>query len=292
MWDVVDGVGVDKAPIPGNNVLLVALFMILVILLCILFANMFVGIVIDTYNTQKEFYSFNELLEPFERSWLKLTIMSYKIKPVAQPRSGSGLNLKNMCTKLIESKHFDSFIMLCIILNTVVLALVWFDMPDVMTSINEVFNFIFMAIFTFEAVVKIIALRKNYFKDSWNVFDFIIVAMTLLILALRLAQIEVQFGSSATILRALRIGRILRLLKRLRSLQIIFMTLVDSAESLGSLGVLLIILFFMFAIIGRSVFGFAHIGSKSVELNQHVNFRDFWSSFFVLMRSATGESWH
>lgn len=108
--------------------------------------------------------------------------------------------------------------MISILLNTVVLGLVWFGQPDIMVRITEICNFIFMIIFTMEAVIKIIAMRKNYFKESWNVFDFVVVTLTLLILALNIFKIEVEFGNSAMILRALRIGRILRLLKKLKSL--------------------------------------------------------------------------
>ena len=93
-------------------------------------------------------------------------------------------------------------------------------------------------------------------------------------------------------MRALRIGRILRLIKKAQKLQIIFLTLLDSAPSLGSLGLLLIILFFMFAIIGRAMFGMSRIGDPLDELNEHVNFRDFTTSFLLLMRCSTGESWH
>ena len=93
-------------------------------------------------------------------------------------------------------------------------------------------------------------------------------------------------------LRALRIGRILRLIKQAHQLQIIFHTLFDSAGSLASLGLLLMILFFMFAIIGRSMFGLAKIEAPNEELNEHVNFRDFSTSFLLLMRCSTGESWH
>ena len=149
--------------------------------------------------------------------------------------------------------------MVCIMLNTVVLALNWFDEPEIVPSITEVLNYIFMTIFTLEAIMKIIAMRKAYFADSWNLFDFFIVVITLIFLLLKLTPSGIEFGSGPTILRALRIGRILRLLKRLKRLQIIFMTLVDSAPSLGSLGLLLIILFFMFAIIGRSMFSFAQM---------------------------------
>lgn len=93
-------------------------------------------------------------------------------------------------------------------------------------------------------------------------------------------------------LRALRIGRILRLIKQAQQLRIIFHTLLDSAPSLCSLGFLLIILFFMFAIIGRSMFGMSTINEPLSELNEHVHFRDFWTSFLLLMRCSTGESWH
>ena len=50
MFDCVDAVGVDIEPVRGTNKVYVAIFMVLVILLCLLFVNMFVGIVIDTYN--------------------------------------------------------------------------------------------------------------------------------------------------------------------------------------------------------------------------------------------------
>ena len=149
-----------------------------------------------------------------------------------------------------------------------------------------------MVIFTLEAVIKIIAYKGEYFKDSWNIFDFVVVCLTLVILAIKVCGVELGLGGGAMILRVLRIGRILRLLKRLKQLQDIFMTLVESATSLGSLGLLLIILFFMFAIIGRSIFGFAKIGEPSEELNDHANFRDIWDSILLLMRCATGESWH
>lgn len=93
-------------------------------------------------------------------------------------------------------------------------------------------------------------------------------------------------------LRSLRIGRIIRLIKYARKLQIIFETLFDSAGSLGSLGLLMMILFFMFAIIGRNLFGLAGIKEPNVELNEHVNFRDLSTSFLLLFRCSTGESWH
>lgn len=103
-------------------------------------------------------------------------------------------------------------------LNTVVMALIWFDEPKALPDVVEILNYVFMAIFTAEAVIKIIALKTLYFKDSWNIFDFTIVAFTLLILLLKVASVPVQFGSGPTVLRALRIGRIIRLIKKAQKL--------------------------------------------------------------------------
>ena len=73
-----------------------------------------------------------------------------------------------------------------------------------------------MSIFTIEACIKLVAMKSLYFSDSWNNFDFTIVALTLIILGLKMAGIKVPFGNGPMILRALRIGRILRLIKKAR----------------------------------------------------------------------------
>lgn len=62
MENSVDAVGVNQVGEPGRNWLFVVLYMILVIILCLLFVNYLVRIVIVTYNQQKNYVSFNALL--------------------------------------------------------------------------------------------------------------------------------------------------------------------------------------------------------------------------------------
>ena len=112
-----------------------------------------------------------------------------------------------------------------------------------------------MAIFTIEAIIKLFALRNNYFKVSWNIFDFTVVVGTLVILVIGFLDLG-EFGIQSTILRSLRIGRVMRLLRKMKKLQIIFNTLSEALPSMGSLGMLLLLLMFMYAIIGMSQFGF------------------------------------
>ena len=56
-----------------------------------------------------------------------------------------------------------------------------------MEKVTEFMNYSFMGIFTLEAIIKIVAFKKSYFRDPWNIFDFTIVILTLSILILKVA---------------------------------------------------------------------------------------------------------
>lgn len=59
-----------------------------------------------------------------------------------------------------------------------VLALKWYNEPEELPGILEIINYAFAGIFTLEAIIKLFAYRCAYFKDGWNIFDFIIVIGT------------------------------------------------------------------------------------------------------------------
>lgn len=87
---------------------------------------------------------------------------------------------------MASHKYFDSFIMLCIMLNTIVLAMSWYDEPESITAFTKHANTVFIVIFTLEAIIKIIAMNCAYFKDPWNVFDFIVVVFTPIVIVVSL----------------------------------------------------------------------------------------------------------
>ena len=128
--------------------------------------------------------------------------------------NGDNAAFRNWCIKFTEHRYFDVFIMFCIMANTFVLGFNWYMQPESYLGPIDVVNYIFMAIFTIEAIVKIIAQKKNYFKDSWNLFDFTIVIVTIIILSLNWAGLGDSIAILSTILRTLRIGRVFRLIKK------------------------------------------------------------------------------
>ena len=65
-----------------------------------------------------------------------------------------------------------------IVLNTFVFRLCWNRQPEEMVYFLSVLNWIFLAVFTMEAVLKLLAYGLSYFNDGWNLFDFIVITLT------------------------------------------------------------------------------------------------------------------
>ena len=81
-----------------------------------------------------------------------------------------------VCFDLAMNRYFELFILLCILLNTLILTLKWTYMSKGAIFATEVINYVFTIIFVIECIIKLIAFGCRYFKDPWNVFDFTIVA--------------------------------------------------------------------------------------------------------------------
>lgn len=160
--------------------------------------------------------------------------------------------------------------MVCILLNTIVLAMSWYGESATVTKFTTLANFVFMGIFTIEAFIKIVAMKSSYFKDSWNIFDFVVVVFTPIVIVISLfPQLGIDAKKQATLLRVLRMLRILRIVKKAEKLQIIFETILEAIPAMGSLGVLLLLFLFLFSIIGMQLFSFVTLQS---DLDVHANF--------------------
>ena len=59
MWAAVDAVKQNYEPVLGNNPFYIVFFMLLLVIIFLLFLNLFVGVVIETFNTEKEYLSLN-----------------------------------------------------------------------------------------------------------------------------------------------------------------------------------------------------------------------------------------
>ena len=81
---------------------------------------------------------------------------------------------------ITTNQMFDIVIMIIIMLNMLTMTLEFYNMPQDMIDALHIINTVFIAIFTFECVLKLIGLRHYYFKIPWNVFDFVVVVLSIL----------------------------------------------------------------------------------------------------------------
>ena len=150
------------------------------------FVNLFVGVVTNTFNKEKERLGKNYLLTDTQKEWIRVTLMGFKAKPIREARLTSS-RVRNFFIKIANHSLFDTIILISIMLNTFVLAFRWYGEPSFFPVTNEILNYIFAGIFTVEAIIKISAFGKSYFWDGWNIFDFAIVSGTVIIILIELA---------------------------------------------------------------------------------------------------------
>lgn len=88
--------------------------------------------------------------------------------------------LQELSLKIAEYKYFEKSIYLSIIANFLVLMFNDVRYQHTDSQVFSVLETIFLVIFTLEAVIKITAYQGVYFKNNWNIFDFILVAGSLI----------------------------------------------------------------------------------------------------------------
>ncbi len=180
-------------------------------------------------------------------------------------------NRRDRMEDFFESKGFQSVITTVIILNSILIGLETSE--EVVLRFGrliDLFDKVILWVFVAEIVLKIWAYRFRFFRDPWNNFDFLIVAIAL-----------IPTAGAFSIFRALRIIRTLRLLKSIPRLRLIIESLVKSFPSIGWIVVLLFIVFYIYSVVGVNLFGEAY----------PVYFGDIPKSFFTLFQIMTLESW-
>ena len=131
-----------------------------------------------------------------------------------------------------------------------------------------------MGVFIAEIVIKLIVCNDapyKYFLDSWNVFDFAIVALSFLQLG----------GDAIRTLRLIRLLRVLKLVRALPKLRILVMGLVASLSSIMYIGILLMLLIYFYAVVAVTFMG----------SNDPVNFGDLNRAIVTLLQLSTLDAW-
>lgn len=187
--------------------------------------------------------------------------------------------MSNQFSKISENRLFKRFIIFTILLAAVVVGIQTYkEFAQKYSSLLSILDGFILLVFIIEAGIKILAEGKkpqNYFKNPWNVFDFLIVVACLL------EPIFDLGGEFLPVLRLARILRVLRLVTAIPKLQLLVTCLLKSLPSMFYVSILLFLLFYVYGTLAVFFYG----------ENDPIHFRNLQSSILTLFRVVTLEDW-
>jgi voltage-gated sodium channel len=173
--------------------------------------------------------------------------------------------------KIVEDPRTDRFIMALIVVNAITLG--------IETSRTAVENFggllnmidrVVITVFVIELAARLIVQRGAFFRDGWNIFDFIVVGIAL-----------VPATEAFSVLRALRVLRILRLITAVPTLRRVVGGLIASLPGMASIFLLILLVYYVAAVMAVNLYG-----AEFPEL-----FGTLGRSLFTLFTIMTLEGW-
>jgi voltage-gated sodium channel len=173
--------------------------------------------------------------------------------------------------ELVEGRRFQTVIIGLIAFNSVVLGLE--TSAAVMAKIGGpliFFDHIVLSVFVVELTLRIAAYGWRFFRDPWNVFDFVVVGIAL-----------VPASGPFAVLRALRVLRVLRLISTVPRMRRVVQALMTAIPGMGAIIALLMLLFYVGAVIATKLYG----GSFPEW------FGTLGESLYTLFQVMTLESW-
>ncbi|XP_039997888.1 sodium channel, voltage-gated, type I like, alpha b isoform X10 [Xiphias gladius] len=289
MYAAVDSRDVEDQPKYEVNLYMYLYFVIFIIFGSFFTLNLFIGVIIDNFNQQKKKFGGQDIFMTEEQkkyyNAMKKLGSKKPQKPIPRPANA----FQGCVFDCITKQAFDIVIMILICLNMVTMMVETDDQTPDMDKILYWINLVFIVLFTGECVLKMISLRHYYFTIGWNIFDFVVVILS--IVGMFLSEVIEKYFVSPTLFRVIRlarIGRILRLIKGAKGIRTLLFALMMSLPALFNIGLLLFLVMFIYAIFGMSNFAYV---KREAGIDDMFNFETFGNSMICLFQITTSAGW-
>ncbi|XP_077873649.1 sodium channel protein type 1 subunit alpha isoform X3 [Ictidomys tridecemlineatus] len=289
MYAAVDSRNVELQPKYEESLYMYLYFVIFIIFGSFFTLNLFIGVIIDNFNQQKKKFGGQDIFMTEEQKKYYNAMKKLGSKKPQKPIPRPGNKFQGMVFDFVTRQVFDISIMILICLNMVTMMVETDDQSEYVTNILSRINLVFIVLFTGECVLKLISLRHYYFTIGWNIFDFVVVILS--IVGMFLAELIEKYFVSPTLFRVIRlarIGRILRLIKGAKGIRTLLFALMMSLPALFNIGLLLFLVMFIYAIFGMSNFAYV---KREVGIDDMFNFETFGNSMICLFQITTSAGW-
>ncbi|XP_065483195.1 sodium channel protein type 5 subunit alpha-like [Caloenas nicobarica] len=290
MYAAVDSREKDEQPKMEHNLFMYLYFVNFIVFGSFFTLNLFVGVIIDNFNQQKKKISGEDIFMTEEQrkyySAMKKLGSKKPQKPIPRPLN----RYQGFLFDIVTRQAFDVVIMVLICLNMVSMMVETYDQSPTKTEVLNKINIVFVTVFTAECVLKLVALRQYYFSNAWNIFDLVVVIMSL-VGNTHISDIFQLYRYSPTLFRVIRlarIGRILRLIRAAKGIRTLLFALMMSLPALFNIGLLLFLIMFIYAIFGMANFAYVKM---EAGIDDMFNFQTFANSMLCLFQITTSAGW-
>ncbi len=192
-------------------------------------------------------------------------------------------------SRLKDNRLFQFAVVTIIILNAILIGATTYELDQLLLNIIYVLDYFITIFFVIEIFIRFIGEKekKNFLRDGWNVFDTIIVAVSL---------IPIPNNSSFLVLRLLRIFRVLRLISVIPELKKIIEAILASIKRVFYVSLLLFIILYIYATMGSILFNqddperWADLGISLITLFQVLTLSS-WENVMLPMQSIYWWAW-
>lgn len=180
-------------------------------------------------------------------------------------------SIRQRLKTFIENSTIQRILLALILINAAILGLE--TSPEMMATAGPFLMALdkaILVVFVIELSIRLLVHRWAFFKDGWNVFDFIVVGIAL-----------VPASGPFAVLRALRVLRVLRVLTFVPSMKKIVGALIKSLNGMLSIAMVLGLVYYVAAVMVTKLFG---------EVFPEW-FGSLGASLYTLFQVMTLESW-
>ena len=184
--------------------------------------------------------------------------------------------MREFFLKVRNNNLFEGFIISIILISAIFVGFRTYDEmfdPEIFLYISYL-DYVVTIIFVIEIIIRMIAERSllDFFRSSWNVFDFVIVAISL---------IPIESLDSILLARLVRVFRLLRLVSFIPQFRILIESFIVAIPRVGYILLFMFVEFYIFAAIGSILFA---------EISP-MHWGNVGLAMLTLFQTATLEGW-
>ena len=185
-------------------------------------------------------------------------------------------DFKSIFLKIRNNDYFEAFVISVILISAIAVGFRTYEEsfdPEIFLYLSYLDYFITF-VFLIEIIIRIIAEKSltDFFKSSWNVFDFVIVAISL---------IPIESLDSILLARLVRVFRLLRLVSFIPQFRILIESFITAIPRVGYILLFMFVEFYIFAAIGSILFS---------EISP-MHWGNVGLAMLTLFQTATLEGW-